>query len=164
MMRILNDMKTRVLSKIFVYAPIGIMGILAGLCVAFTLVVYREYTRVKSDLTNLRGHGQRLMQRSLLMYGDVASVDVQNSTISVWFRNQFIATEDPVLLLLHVGATTTIAREDLIATDGVYTALSEAVPESLANIIPGMRVAVMLENRPEVQRIEARVILFGNPL
>jgi hypothetical protein len=112
----------------------------------------------------LKLQSQRLMQRSLLLYGYVESVDLANSTARIGFRNQFVAAEEPVHLTVHIGEKTKIVRQTLIGTNGVYSAISDADAGTLADIVSGMRVAVELENIPEAERIEARVIMFGDPL
>lgn len=140
------------------------MGLVTGLSVIIAITSYHAYYTVKTNFNELRLQGQRLMQRSLLLYGDVASVDIEKSTATIRFRNQFIVAEDPVLLTVHISPDTKIARESLVGINGAYTAISNATDATLKDIQPNMRVAALLENIPDEQRIEAKVIFFGNPL
>lgn len=140
------------------------MGLVTGISIIVAIVSYHTYFVTKTNFEELRLQGQRLMQRSLLLYGDVQSVDRETSTATIQFRNQFIAAEDPILLTVHIGKDTKIVQESLIGINGAYTALSDAANKTFADLVPGMRVAVLLENIPDTQRIEAKVIFFGNPL
>lgn len=157
----MNNQEPRTVSG---YAPTILMGVITGLCVIFSIIIYRAYFVTKANFEELRLQNQRLMQRSLLLYGDVESVDQEKSTATIRFRNQFVAAEDPVLLTVRINSKTKIVRESLIGTNGSYTAISDAADGSLADLVPGMRVAALLENVPAEQSLDAQVIFFGNPL
>lgn len=152
------------LHVIYGYAPTVIMGLVSGLCIVISIVSYHAYFVTSANYEELRLQSQRLLQRSLLLYGHVESVDLANSTARIRFRNQFVAAEEPVHLTVHIGEKTQIVRQTLIGTNGVYSAISDVAVGTLADIVPGMRVAVHLENIPDDERIEARVIMFGDPL
>ncbi len=160
----LRDMENQSLKTVSNSAPTIIMGIVSGLCIAIAITSYHAYFVTKTGFEQLRLQGQRLMQRSLLLYGDVESVDRDASTATIRFRNQFVAAEDPVLLTVHISPETKIVQESLIGINGAYSALSDATDRTFEDIVPGMRVAALLENVPDEQRIEAQVIFFGNPL
>lgn len=150
--------------KTFPLIAIIVMGLITGASIVSAVVAYHAYFNVNSDFVKLRLQAQRLMQRSLMLYGDVESIDLTQSTAVMRFRNQFVTSEDPVRLTVHITKDTQIVQESLIGINGAYVAISEAANKTIVDIAPGMRVAVLVENNLDTQVIEARVIFIGNPL
>ncbi len=141
-----------------------IMGLVSGLCAVSAVISYHAYFAARSDYDALRAQHVRLMERSLLLYGDIESVDPVQSTVTIRFRNQFVTADDPVILKVHINEKTKLVKESLIGINGAYIAMTDSVDGKISDLLPGMRVSALLDNVPSERRIDAQFIFFGNPL
>lgn len=150
------------------YARLILMGIVIGASSIVALASYQAYLLAKAEVVQLqiaqRGYQIAFMQRYLLWYGEVQSVNVSDKTLTAQFRNQYIATDEPLSFTVHADEDTIMIYQQLVAKDGAYVGLSESVEGTLSDIQPRMRVALFLEKIPEKDEVVAKIIIFGNPL
>ncbi len=139
------------------------LGLLAGAgVISFVLFMafenYYTYIRVQGQLHRLEAS---LSVARILTYGIVDSVDISKKTLTVRMPDPY---EDGAqrLVVIYLLPETYIARQTLLGDKKMYTGLSPQTPTPLADIAPGERVAVFVQQNNE--RFVALIVLVGNPL
>ena len=150
------------------YIRLVVVGIVIGASGLVAFASYQAYLTEKAELAEMQRSQLRdkitLLHRYIMWYGEVESVNVPDKTITAQFRNQFVATDEPLTFTVHTTDDTAFIYQQLIAKDGAYVGLSENIQSTLSDIQPHMRVATFLENVPETNELVARTVIFGNPL
>lgn len=103
-----------------------------------------------------------VMGSSAWLRGIVVSTDEIHGAILVEFvqppphtgRGRVLFTTTP---------DTTISKQELIEENGVYVGLRTPTPITLSTLVPGTRIAVLVEGVPSTGALTARAILAGNP-
>ncbi len=148
----------------------GVVVIAASLSgLAFATFSYRyAYDTLQSTYAKLVAQYETerslLSQRSTLWHAEVVGVDVPKNQLTIILRNQILAGQENVTLTIDVSEVTLFIRQSLISSDGVYVGFSETASGSLADLSPGMLIAVDLSRKWRAERANADVILFGGAM
>ncbi len=140
--------------------------IIIALCVAFAytaLVGRSAYVEAELQLQRAK-RVKNEIATSLWRYGTVESVDAARGVLLLSMESRFYPNADYVRVVIQLDNETIIAKQELIRASGVATGLTTPEPSSIDALTPGTNVALLLENDSELQRIKAKVVLFGSPL
>ena len=151
--------RSRLLLILYVVVSCSLVG---GL--AYGVLFYRSvYQEARKQLATELSVQTRLAA-SLWRYGFVESVDMEKGTFIARVEDRSSTEEEQILLLIRTTGESRIAEQRLVRSGDTYSELGETRPATLADLRPDMRIAVLLENRPEEKALVAQVVLFGNPL
>lgn len=133
-----------------------------------TLAMYWAYHLTEIKLERLQTQHVRdwaaLTQRHMLWYGEVSSVDVSARTLTVTLRDQFVSTNNPVQFIIRTTPETVFLYEKLLEEDGAYVGLKQIHGRTVADIVPHMRVAILVDTKRNDNTVIAKTVIFGNPL
>lgn len=119
----------------------------------------RGYTSLLRDLNADKIVRQQLFHRSSLWYGTVVSVSSGNHVV-VDFADRFLTEEKTIRMQVAVLPDTRVARQTLVARDGVYVGYTTQGNISLSDIRGGERVAVVMRTTESGEAI-AEVLIVG---
>lgn len=141
-----------------------LVSFVAGTIAALALIAlanHYAYLSVREDLERERS-ARLLISLSLWRYGTVGSTDVGAGTMTMQLDD--VLGRQSRSIIVKIGGDTIIARQEGLKEGNVYVGLAEPSVARLSDIVPGERIAILIENRPDEQAFVARAILIGSPL
>ncbi len=144
-----------------------VAALICGL--AYAAFTYRQayyglrlkFARFEQQYSNER---TKLAQRSSLWHGRVESIDTQKGEFTMSMGGQTLAGEVDVVLPITVTVGTLFVRQQLVSENGVYVGFSETVTGSLADLAPGMLIAVSFTRDPDTSKAIADIVMYGGTL
>lgn len=142
----------------------GIAFIALGVACATSLIVFRAHIVQNTVTAERNARLEHALAFSLWRYGTIESVNAGDASFIVSVSQDFSASAGDRRIRVYATADTQIARQELVEENGAFVGLTPIEQGSFSSLRPGMRVALVLENQTEKERLVARTILFGNPL
>ncbi len=140
------------------YIYIALVGALA---IALCYVTLTASAAQRKSLTQIQAQRGAFSVASILSYGTVESIDLQNRTVTARFLSPFSPYETRVLKF-RVTENALIAQQNLLGKDGEYSSLTKRTPATLSQVTEGTRIAALIWGSGT--KIESGLLLFGNPL
>lgn len=142
----------------------------ALLCIGITIAFLFSALSMRAYIVQERLAAGRLTRAqhaiafSLWRYGIVESVRASDTSFVVVVSQDFTTAGETRNIRVFTEKDTSIGTQTLIGENGTYHTLSPVVPTTFDTLKPGSRVALLLDNRVEEEKIVARLILVGDPL
>lgn len=137
-----------------------IASLTALLLSAFMFRAYTTETRISREQSSRL---QQAVAFSLWRYGVIESVDARTRSLVVSISQDFAPDVGDRSMRIRVEEDTVIGMQTLVGNNP-YTGLSPVSYHSFNDLRPGMRVALVINNRTDTQTLVAQLILFGDPL
>lgn len=142
----------------------GIAFLALGVACIVSTVVFRAYAVQTTVTAERNARLEHALAFSLWRYGVIESVNTADASFIVSISQDFSATAGDRRIRVYTTNDTRIGKQNLVEEDGDYVGLTPIEQGSFSSLSPGVRVALVIENQTEQNRLTARVILFGNPL
>lgn len=106
---------------------------------------------------------QRDADRNWMWYGTVLSVSIEDGALTIDFKDKFVASGAAVTMRVLVTPSTKLAKQTLLASDGLYVGFSEEEHIDLTDIRRGDRISARMHTN-EDGRAVADVLIVGGAL